>query len=147
MLPLWTSLFFCEIGTHTHRGNHSLFFSSGCRYLFPLAHLLEARLVFAGRSPLGYDVVLYLFCLALSCAPFFSADLFWAPRETVFLRFCCVLGRFVRLWEACSQSDHMLRGSTWKIKLFAFNNIQVKQGDNSCKVKQQLVETCSGNSS
>ena len=71
---LWrTSLFFCEIGTHMHRGNHSWYFSCGCHYLFPLAHLFEARLVFSGRSPLGYDVLLYLCCLALSCAPFFSA--------------------------------------------------------------------------
>ena len=80
-------MFFCEIGTHTHRGKHSWYFSSGCRYLFPLAHLFEARLGFSGRSLVGYDVLLYLRCLALSCAPFSALGLFWALSEQVFLCF------------------------------------------------------------
>ena len=37
-----------------------------------LAHSVEARLVFSGRSPLGHDVLLYLCRLPISCAAFFS---------------------------------------------------------------------------
>ena len=59
-----------------------------------LSCIFEARLVFSGRPPLGYDILLWFCCLASSCAPFISDGSLLGTVQTVF---SC----FLMSWAEC----------------------------------------------